>query len=156
VVNPDQLNNDGDAFDPADPATGGDACDIDDDNDGILDDGDDSGVIGDVKCTGYGSASGGTQADCDDNCQFNFNTEQIDIDSDGIGNVCDPDMDNDTVLNPDDNCPFMWNLDQANFDLTTYGPFPDGDEYGDICDPDDDNDSILDFQDECPYDRNCN
>ena len=65
-------------------------------------------------------------------------------------------MDNDTVLNPDDNCPFIWNLDQANFDLTTYGPFPDGDEYGDICDPDDDNDGTLDFQDECPYDRNCN
>jgi len=42
----------------------GDACDPDDDNDGIYDDdGDGSGFIGDHPCTG------GAAQNCDDNCR---------------------------------------------------------------------------------------
>ncbi len=73
--NPDQANNDGDAQ--------GDVCDPDDDNDEILDDGDGSGTIGDNPCTG-----GNAQA-CDDNCQFDPNTDQADADSDGVGDECE-------------------------------------------------------------------
>ncbi len=74
--NPDQADNDGDG--------GGDACDDDDDNDGILDDGDGSGTIGDYKCTR------GTTVNCDDNCRTDCNVNQLDADNDTIGDVCDP------------------------------------------------------------------
>ncbi|RME23301.1 MAG: hypothetical protein D6800_10040 [Candidatus Zixiibacteriota bacterium] len=75
VDNPDQADNDNDGI--------GDACDPDDDNDGILDDGDGSGVIGDNPCTG------GQTLNCDDNCQFTYNPAQEDSDNDGIGDSCD-------------------------------------------------------------------
>jgi hypothetical protein len=118
VPNPDQLDNDDDwipgALNPL--RRGGDACDIDDDNDYILDDGDGSSTIGDNPCTG------GETANCDDNCQFTANADQADPDSDGLGSVCD-------------NCPDDDNPDQAD---------NEGDGLGDICDPDDDNDGILD------------
>jgi PKD domain/Thrombospondin type 3 repeat len=38
--------------------------------------------------------------DTDDNCYLTFNPLQRDDDNDGIGNVCDDDIDNDTVKNP--------------------------------------------------------
>ncbi|MBN1212170.1 MAG: thrombospondin type 3 repeat-containing protein, partial [candidate division Zixibacteria bacterium] len=75
VYNPDQANHDTDPY--------GDFCDTDDDNDGILDDGDLSGIIGDYLCTG------GETVDCDDNCQFVFNPDQADSNSDGNGDACD-------------------------------------------------------------------
>jgi|GEM_PF-2550671 len=72
--NPNQEDNDGDNL--------GDICDPDDDDDGILDDGDNSGVIGDYPC-----AEGNT-IDCDDNCPFDYNPEQEDADGDGVGEAC--------------------------------------------------------------------
>jgi hypothetical protein len=75
VYNPDQEDNEGDGL--------GDLCDPDDDNDGILDDGDGSGTIGDNPCTG-GQSSG-----CDDNCQFDYNPAQEDDDGNGVGNECE-------------------------------------------------------------------
>ncbi|MFA4975021.1 MAG: thrombospondin type 3 repeat-containing protein, partial [bacterium] len=164
--NTDQVNHDGDAYDPLDSSTGGDVCDDDDDNDTILDDGDASGGVGDNRCRGHGSKYCAINvctddemfAACDDNCQFAVNPEQIDIDRDTLGNVCDDDMDGDTITNNPamDNCPFMPNEDQMNFDFAYIGvPFNgiEGDEYGDECDPDDDADATLDFQDNCPYSR---
>ena len=55
----------------------------DTDGDGILDDGDNSGVLFDNPCTG------GETADCDDNCLEFYNPEQIDVDSDGNGDICE-------------------------------------------------------------------
>jgi Thrombospondin type 3 repeat len=52
---------------PRDPMTGGDACDIDDDGDNVL--------------------------DVNDNCQKKANADQADRDGDGIGDVCDPNPD---------------------------------------------------------------
>jgi len=64
-----QLNTDNDAY--------GDPCDDDDDNDGILDDGDGSGTIGDNFCIG------GNTVNCDDNCRLISNSTQDDLDCEG-------------------------------------------------------------------------
>ena len=67
-----------------------DACETDDDDDGILDDA--------------------------DNCPTVANPDQTDTDGDGQGNACDPDDDNDGVLDGADNCRYVANPDQADDD----------------------------------------
>ena len=72
-----------------------------------------------------------------------------DTDGDGIGDICDPDDDNDTVLDADDNCPTVPNLGQEDFE-------PDG--IGDACDHSDGDDFVdaielylgTDPLDDCP------
>ncbi len=64
--------------------------------------------------------------------------DQSDVNSNGLGDACDPDADSDNVANTTDNCKIVFNPGQEDHD---------GDGMGDACDPDDDNDGIPDVQD---------
>jgi hypothetical protein len=144
--------------------------DGDQDADTILEDADGSGDPGADPCTG-GNAAGcddncprlanAAQADCDqdctgspagdgvgdacDNCPQALNPDQGDLDRDGLGDACDPERDNDRILEDgdksgvsgdapctggaaagcDDNCPAVANSNQTD---------ADGDCIGDLCD----------------------
>lgn len=78
-----------------------------------------------------------------DNCPLVTNTQQSDLDKDGIGDICDPimDTDHDGIEDNTDNCPLVANADQKDLD---------SDSIGDVCDTDADNDSVLNVIDNCP------
>ncbi|MFT7624226.1 MAG: endoglucanase [Myxococcota bacterium] len=109
---PTDLDSDG-LLDPCDE------CPLDTDNDADKD-----GICGDI-----------------DNCVFDKNSDQVDTDQDGRGDICDPDDDGDQILDEDDNCPWTQNAAQAD---------TDGDLFGNVCDPDDDDDLVMDEKDNCP------
>jgi hypothetical protein len=142
VSNADQLNTDGDSL--------GDACDPDDDNDGVDDSTDNCPILANANQAdndgdGVGDACDADDdndgvADAGDNCQFVANADQVNTDGDSQGNACDDDDDDDTIADSADNCSLVVNTDQANFD---------GDELGDACDPDLDGDGVLNVLDNC-------
>ena len=99
--------------------------------------------------------------DVQDNCPLDPNAAQTDADSDGFGDACDFDLNNnfvpndlevatdanpvdrdlDGISNDTDNCPDVVNNDQSDTDF---------DALGDACDADDDNDGVEDADDRFP------
>ena len=102
-------------------------CVDDDDDDGVLDDGDGDDVVGGTPCTG------GATSNCDDNCVLTDNASQLDTDGDLDGDACDDDDDDDG--DPDA-------TDCASTDATRYTGAPE------VCNGlDDDCDALVDAAD---------
>ena len=70
--------------------------------------------------------------------------DQVDLDSDGLYDLCDQDKDGDGISNKEDNCPSVANNKQEDLDE---------DKLGDSCDPDMDGDGWENEADAFPKDK---
>ena len=143
IANPLQANFDGDAQ--------GDACDADDDNDGVNDDVDDFPFDASLAADPDDDLvdSGNALNQVQDNCPNTANPSQSNIDNDAQGDACDADIDGDGVNNVDDAFPNNPN-EQLDSDGDTVGDnadaFPnDPSETSDL-----DEDGVGDNADNCP------
>lgn len=102
----------------------------DTDHDGIFDDGNRSGVIGDNYCTA------GNTINCDDNCISVPNANQADQDADKVGDTCD-------------NCRAVANPDQRDANASEDDNLSkDGiQHYGDVCDADFNESGLVGLED---------
>uniref|UniRef100_A0A8C5HHI0 Thrombospondin-1-like n=1 Tax=Gouania willdenowi TaxID=441366 RepID=A0A8C5HHI0_GOUWI len=135
-----------------------DACAVDIDGDGILNEVDNCIYVYNVDQRDTDNDGVGDHCD---NCPLEHNPDQVipsacmvlvikesfmypqvDSDSDNVGDKCDnnQDIDEDGHQNNMDNCPYIPNANQADHDK---------DGKGDACDHDDDNDGIPDDKDNC-------
>ncbi|OCT77930.1 thrombospondin-2 [Xenopus laevis] len=147
----------------------GDACDKDDDNDGVDDEKDNCPLLYNPRQFDYDKDEVGDRCD---NCVHVHNPAQIDTDNNGEGDACAADIDGDDILNELDNCPYVYNTDQKDTDKDGVGdqcdncPLMhnpdqtdvDNDLVGDQCDnnEDIDEDGYQNNLDNCPYIPNAN
>ena len=162
IYNPDQLDSDADGQ--------GNECDEDDDNDGIPDTTDcdpvnpainlnateicGNGI--DENCNGMADdicppvdTDGDGLADTNDNCPNTSNTNQLDTDGDGQGNVCDEDDDNDGTADTNDCSPLNQSIHAGANEICGNGIDENcNGNYDDVCDMD--GDGVPDANDNCP------
>ncbi|XP_077203187.1 thrombospondin-2 [Paroedura picta] len=147
----------------------GDACDEDDDNDGVEDDKDNCPLLFNPRQFDYDKDEVGDRCD---NCPYVHNPAQIDTNNNGEGDACAVDIDGDDVFNERDNCPYVYNTDQTDTDRDGVGDHCDNcplvhnpdqtdidnDLVGDQCDnnEDIDEDGHQNNKDNCPYISNAN
>ncbi len=103
-----------------------------------------SGITFRVSCGALDSDEDGVP-DETDNCPLDPNPDQLDLNLDGEGDVCDLDDDGDGFEDSVDNCPQVENTDQGDLD---------GDGVGDACDGDDDGDGVENDTDLCAFSPN--
>jgi len=106
---------------------------FDSDGDGIVDDGNASGLAGDASCTG------GATASCDDNCVLTPNATQADGEADGRGDACD----NCQTAKNGPTAPDAGGFIQRDTNL---------DGYGNMCDADYNNDGKVNDDDVAIFD----
>ncbi|XP_059059045.1 cartilage oligomeric matrix protein [Achroia grisella] len=158
VSNSGQEDADGDGL--------GDSCDPDADGDEIPNHPDNCPLVANPDQLDRDDDKSDRRGDVCDNCPRKYNPDQLDTDGDGLGDVCDPDMDNDGISNERDNCPRAYNPRQEDTDGDSAGDAcdncprvpnvqqtdTDNDGVGDACDSDLDRDldGIQDGMDNCP------
>ncbi|XP_013137391.1 PREDICTED: cartilage oligomeric matrix protein [Papilio polytes] len=158
VSNSGQEDADGDGI--------GDSCDADADGDGIPNIPDNCPLVSNPDQLDRDEDRSDKRGDACDNCPRRYNPGQEDADRDGIGDLCDTDMDNDGIVNEDDNCPRVHNPGQEDMDGDYIGDACDNcprvrnpaqddadkDNVGDACDSDvdRDQDGVQDGLDNCP------
>ena len=96
-----------------------------------------------------GDTDGDGILDINDNCPTVANVDQADLDADGLGDVCDADIDGDGFTNTVE---VSCGTDPS--DATSKPEDTDGDGIADCVDPDIDNDTILNVNDNCVYTPN--
>jgi hypothetical protein len=128
----------------------GDRCDLDNDQDGLVNELDNCPLVPNELQTDTDGDGLGDDCDSnddddglgdeDDNCPLVANDDQADSNQDGVGDACQDDNDGDGVGDDEDNCPDVANPGQEDLD---------GDGLGAACDLDDDGDDLGD-EDNCP------
>ena len=121
----------------------GDECDDDIDGDGVTNALEEEAGTDPRRV----DSDGDDHLDGDDRCPLRPDRLDLDSDSDGHGNACDPDDDGDGIADWQDNCPGTANGDQVD---------ADGDGRGDMCANDADGDGVVDANDNCPTWHNPN